>query len=1430
MKNKLVIRLMTAALAVGMIAPQTAMTVFGAESGAEAYEALAALDPAQLADGEYSVNISLMNATNPGNASMANNAVEQTAALFVRGGSYYLQVGFKGMSVGNMTGYLKSLSYWNGSSYQEASVLSSYEDVVDDYNDENKDGTADYLYPQLLEMPLLNKNAGDNDGYVQCQVYVPLMGSLGVGTQDVLLLVDWDTLAAVDVQEPEPTPEPGEETPAGTQVSSVEAYTPWGDGAGGAQFPDISKYAEGEADVNYANAVNKVTVNGTEYSNYYDVFEDDAKIPFSWEISAYGLRIYDGAVKEGENTVVVQAGGYMDKTIVFTKSGDTYTFVSQTDGAAQPGDTVDTAALTEKILEAGALTQGDRTDEAWTALQDAIAAAKAAAGSAESQTAVDQALAVLTEAVNTFLSSASEPGGDVTDLEDGEYTLSFVANQEGKDESSMLQGAFDPRVKLTVENGEMKISMMNTALVWALIDFSIESNGEYPESEQRFVGKADASGNYSLQEFTMPVSDLSVMHKGAVLVTAMGGQISDEGNYEKYTKLDITFGTDIQKGWEGYQYEIDNPEGEDGTAQLIKVLCDKGYDLNDDGEMSVDEIRAIEGPLDLSYQNLTDISLLTNLSDKVTSIDLTGNKIETLPEGMLDNLVNLETFYASSNLIGAIPEGFFKNNSKLTWVNMSSNLIASLDAGDLTGLTAVTELDFGNNAIRTVDANAFQGLAAVTSLALNGNQLTELPDNVFSGLDSVTFLNLDENKLVRLPSSIGNMASLSWLTAARNQLAVVSGVDFSGLGALSQVDFSSNQISELQPGTFSANTELSVLKLYNNCLTGFTADILPEDIKLQTLDLQMNQLAGVDDEVRALTGDSKIYPQLSDLGLVLKETEGALEWSQNMTVLELQYWYDATSSYISDEITSADEFYAMLEQKGYSGEDFAAFLDKEGYDWQIWTEVQRLDENGNYVTVSQSYENDKADSKTGSFTPVEAGTYRVAKTLYASTYGSLDYKFTAVSNDVTAGGQDVSIDDEKQALKNAIDAAKAVKQGNKTETAWLILQNAINLAEHYLETSTDAQELKNAAADLQEAVEMFNMSADIEPEKTDKSGLQSALKEAEECLKDDSYTDEELAALQALYDTAKEVYDSEDTTQEQIDAQTKLLSDAVQNLKDSAQKPDEPGDTELDIFNLKDGVYSVTGNMVKVDKETASMSDNAINHTIKLTVKDGKYYITLDFKGLEIGSAYGYLSTLKYFLAGYTTDQYGNPAGDTADVTVDSYQTDENGNRVSDSFGTDYPDMVTFELIPEALKDGYVPLQVFVPIMESIAAGTGTQNVFLKLDWSSIKAASAEDPGFTGDGNGDNNGGGNNNNDNNGGNSNGGSNLTGGSSLTGGSNLTGGSSLGGGANLNGGTKLNSNVNTGDTADTAVYAVMITMAGAAAAAAVVKRKREKDEER
>ena len=42
----------------------------------------------------------------------------------------------------------------------------------------------------------------------------------------------------------------------------------------------------------------------------------------------------------------------------------------------------------------------------------------------------------------------------------------------------------------------------------------------------------------------------------------------------------------------------------------------------------------------------------------------------------------------------------------------------------------------------------------------------------------------------------------------------------------------------------------------------------------------------------------------------------------------------------------------------------------------------------------------------------------------------------------------------------------------------------------------------------------------------------------------------------------------------------------------------------------------------------------------------------------------------------------------------------------------------------------YVPMQVFVPIMDAITAGTGKQNVYLKLDYSTLKKTTADDKDF----------------------------------------------------------------------------------------------------
>lgn len=173
-------------------------------------------------------------------------------------------------------------------------------------------------------------------------------------------------------------------------------------------------------------------------------------------------------------------------------------------------------------------------------------------------------------------------------------------------------------------------------------------------------------------------------------------------------------------------------------------------------------------------------------------------------------------------------------------------------------------------------------------------------------------------------------------------------------------------------------------------------------------------------------------------------------------------------------------------------------------------------------------------------------------------------------------------------------------------------------------------------------------------------------------------------------------------------------------------------DTESDgIAKLSDGVYKLNGEMLKVNKVDKSMSNNAINHNIKLTVKNGIPTVSMNFNGMTISSLKGYLKNLYYYETGYDVNKYGDPSGVMSPVNVDSWQQYTDGTRFSDDFGTDYPNDVSFPLCLEVLQgEDYIPMQVFVPVMEAITAGSGTQNVYLKLDYSTLTKTTADDKDF----------------------------------------------------------------------------------------------------
>lgn len=481
---------------------------------------------------------------------------------------------------------------------------------------------------------------------------------------------------------------------------------------------------------------------------------------------------------------------------------------------------------------------------------------------------------------------------------------------------------------------------------------------------------------------------------------------------------------------------------------------------------------------------------------------------------------------------------------------------------------------------------------------------------------------------------------------------------------------------------------------------------------------------------------------------------------------------------------------------------------------------------------------------------IEKATAEANRTDVVYTSATLEALKTAITNAQAVAAKEDATKAEVQAqvtaLQTALDSLRVVDKTNlnaliekaKAEAAktdvyesssLTVLNTAITLAEN-VAANPKATEAEVAAAEKSLTTALNGL---VEKAVVDKSKLESKIAEAKTYLSQtDIYTESSLATLQSAVGRAQNVMDNDSASQKLVDDQVTKLTEAIQQL---AKK----SDGKLDIKNLADGVYSVYGTMVKVDKNTYSMSNEAINHTIKLTVKNGKYYITLNFNGLTVGQKLGYLSQLKYFTTGYTVDKYGNPQGTLADVTIESYQKNADGTLVSDSYGTNYPDVVTFELIPEALNDGYVPLQVFVPIMDAISSGTGTQPVFLKLDWSSLKATTSDNPDFNknDNNNNNNNSNGNNNNGSSIGNGSLGNNTLGNNSL--GSSKLGSSSLGSGSSsLKSGTsslgkgtgsslKGASSVKTDDVvANNTLWATLLLLGGVALLAGLMEYKRRK----
>ena len=876
-----------------------------------------------------------------------------------------------------------------------------------------------------------------------------------------------------------------EEAKVGTEITQLKGSTSWMTGT-------LEKIVLSEitSDSAYCKAITGISVNGVDYVADWNEEDDTLVYSAGW----LGMTIYSGAFKEGENTIVIKADGYLDKTILFTKAENECTFVSQSDGnGGQEPEVLDKTALTEKLEEAKALIQGDKSDEEWEDLQSAITAAEHTLSVATTQASLNTALEDLTKAMEKFITGLTAPtvtavaydgneltieeinhysddanwkaygqsisgvtvngteykeytndddpesvyslsalhgltigsgkftegrnaivikakgykdktvvfakSGDTCVLisqtdgdsepvtppqptikdptEDGVYTLTFKTTKTDSEGDSMLGSFFAAKAQLQVKDGKMTLTM---------------------------YGEADAQGSYTAYEYSMEISDLSEVHSAAALVTMMGGSEADKGNYDKYMKANISFAS-LAKGWKGYTDEVS------GEQKLINKLIEQGYDLNDDGEISADELAAISESVDLSNCGLTDVSLLKGLTDKVTSLDLSENQITSLPDGLLDHMTALSSFYADSNYIEELPENFFANNKNLQWVSMRANKLKKINKSDFAGLTELKYLELDNNQIETIAKGAFDGDAALDQFGLSGNFLESLPEGLFKDAGaSMTFLNISGNMFETLPSAISDAVKLKKLIAYNNVLTSITDVDFGKMTDLTEINFMKNYIAEIKDGTFAKNSHLLSVDLHDNQLTNLSGSVFADtfensrgDGKLQKLDITLNNIRVVDPALmkKCDTSINKFYPQKTALSLTLKkDSDTQISWSQDLSMLDLVFWFDQTVSDEQRELETPEDYRAMLEQNGWKGKTITEILlaKNDSYDWDVITEVQKKNADGSWTTVSDNTVTREAEALTGSFKVTDKGVYRIMKMVNTTLNGSKQYRFTAYSN------------------------------------------------------------------------------------------------------------------------------------------------------------------------------------------------------------------------------------------------------------------------------------------------------------------------------------------------------------------------------------------------------------------------------------------------
>ncbi|EDW84335.1 uncharacterized protein Dwil_GK13202 [Drosophila willistoni] len=277
----------------------------------------------------------------------------------------------------------------------------------------------------------------------------------------------------------------------------------------------------------------------------------------------------------------------------------------------------------------------------------------------------------------------------------------------------------------------------------------------------------------------------------------------------------------------------------DLSNNLIRRIPEKAFDSLKD---VLNELRLANNLLGDNLNPIFSTAELHSLKN-LRLLDLSGNKIKLIEEGLLKGCVDLKEFYVDRNSLTAVPSNSLNGPSSLRHLSLRQNQIGTLMQESFGSQPQLEIIDLRYNFLRNIDSQAFKGLQKIREIKLAGNRITNLNSDVFEKLPTLQKLDLSENFINQFPTvALAAISGLKSLNLSSNMLQQLDYTHLQVVRTLESLDLSRNSITSIPSGAFRDLRSLKFLDLSLNSLRTIEDDALEGLESLQTFIIRDNNI------------------------------------------------------------------------------------------------------------------------------------------------------------------------------------------------------------------------------------------------------------------------------------------------------------------------------------------------------------------------------------------------------------------------------------------------------------------------------------------------------------------------------------------------------------------------------------------------------------